>query len=376
MSPRSPRWKAPHAKSRSLSARRRSRHPAGRRPIRVELQFLPGLAEIVADEAADRIDLARPPRPVPGRDDALIVAVPSVAELPAVLELRTIVAAYILLCFEVPRPRSLLGADQLDRIAAAMAQAHRLGSVRSFRFDAAGRNSPVFRTLAERLAAATGLAYEPEDGDCVLRFRRSVDTTGEHAGWDVLVRLSARPLSSRPWRTASFPGALNASVAAAAVRMSKPRADDRVLNLMCGSGTLLIERLEAGPAANAVGVDRDPAATEITAASAALAGVSPIRLITADISTLTLDDRFDAVFACPPWGDKVGRHEDVDGLHRALLDRAYDWTNPGARLVVISHRVRSMAHSLAARRDRWRELQQTRVWTKGHHPRIYLLRRH
>lgn len=346
-------------------------------PIRIELHFLPGLADVVAAEVAERLAAIGRTCPAPCRDDALLIEIGSAEDLGVVLGLRTIVAAYLLLRFDVPRPKSLSSPDRLAAIARAVASAQRLSRrrgepIRSFRIDAAGRESPVFRALAERIGAATGLAHVPDDGDCVLRFRRSA----EAAGWEVLVRLSARPLSSRTWRVSSFPGAVNATVAAAAVRLSRPRPGDRVLNLMCGSGTLLAERLLAGPAAAVMGVDRDPDAIQLSAATLAAAEVGDaVRLETADISTLSVKPRFDVVFACPPWGDKVDRHEDVDRLQDVLLDRAYAWTDPGARMIVISHRVRAMARSLAERRSQWRQLQQTRVWTKGHHPRLYCLRR-
>lgn len=347
-------------------------------PIRVELQFLPGLADTVAAEVAERVAIVGRPRPVPQRDDALVIKLRAAGDLAAVLRLRTIVAAYLLLRFDVPRPKSLLSPDRLTRIVRAMASARRMGErrgepMRSFRIDAAGRESAVFRALAERLGEATGLTYAPDEGDCVLRFRRAA---ADATGWEVLVRLSARPLSSRPWRTSPFPGAVNATLAAAAVRLSRPRPADRVINPMCGSGTLLAERLLSGPAAVAVGVDRDPHAVRLSAATLAAAGVGDgVRLETADISTLTVAPRYDVVLACPPWGDKVGRDEDVDRLQDVLLDRAHTWTDPAARMVVISHRVRAMERSLAERRSQWRQVQQTRVWAKGHHPRLYLLRR-
>ena len=86
----------------------------------------------------------------------------------------------------------------------------------SFRFDAAGATSSGFRRLAEALAASTGLRHDQDDGDLVLRFRRAV---GRADGWDVLVRLSTRPLSDRPWRVRNLPGAANATIAAAMARV-------------------------------------------------------------------------------------------------------------------------------------------------------------
>ena len=67
-------------------------------------------------------------------------------------------------------------------------------------------------------------------------------------GWEVLIRLTPRPLSAREWRVCNMEGALNATIAAAMIEMTDPSARrPRVFNLMCGSGTLLIETTAACP---------------------------------------------------------------------------------------------------------------------------------
>jgi 23S rRNA G2445 N2-methylase RlmL len=162
--------------------------------------------------------------------------------------------------------------------------------------------------------------------------------------------------------------ALNATIAAAMVRMSGPTKNDRVANLMCGSGTLLIERLLAGPARSAVGVDSDPAA--IAAAQENAAGLD-VELHTADIADWT-GGPFDVIFADPPWGDKTGSHETNDALHELLLRKAFELS--ATRLVVLTHEIRIMQRCLR-RTDFWTVRRELRVFAKGHHPRIYVLNR-
>lgn len=58
----------------------------------------------------------------------------------------------------------------------------------------------------------------------------------------------------------------------------------------------------------------------------------------------------------------------------ALLDRAGAAAAPGARLAVLTHEVRVMERCLDRVRDRWRLESTTRVFQKGAHPRICLLR--
>ena len=363
-------------------------HPVGRRPgsrpptrrsTPLELTFLPGLGPLVAEEAASTLLLDGSPAPVPGRDDALEV---SVWSAPAeALALRTAVAAFLVLRFDVPRPKSLTSGDHLSRIVDALYASLRAGSSSSFRFEAAGSDSAVFERLAALLAEATGLRYDDREGELVIRVRRGVrpGTSGD-PGWDVLVRLGSRPLSARRWRVTDYPGAVNATIAAAMVQLGSVNASDRVLNLMCGSGTLLVERLAAGPAADAVGVDLSPDA--LTASSENLTAATfgrDARLLRADCTGPALVEAagtgYDLLFADPPWGTLHGTHATNAEVHAGMLRAAHDAAAPGARFVVLTHEIKVMERCLRDADALWRVRSETRVFAKGHHPRIYVLDR-
>src|SRR6266536_3218942 len=180
-----------------------------------------------------------------------------VGPLAAALELRTAVAAYLLVRVSGRRPSALLGDTSLFDQVEAVRRLHPPGAFRSFRLSAPGRDSAALRRLRAELTERTGLPEDPDDGELYLRIRRARQPAD---GWEALVRLSPRPLSARAWRAFNLPGALNATIAAAMVELSRPRASDRVLNLMCGSGTILVERLAHGPAAPAAAPTSTPPA--------------------------------------------------------------------------------------------------------------------
>jgi tRNA (guanine6-N2)-methyltransferase len=341
----------------------------------VELLFLPGLLEVVEAEVRQRLGRARGLRPVPGRNDSILLDVGGSWD--QLFTLRTVVAAFAVLTFPVPRPRSLTSGEYLPKIARTIQAAGRLDPrlpPASFRFDAAGHRSSGFRRLAEELAESTGLRYDQDNGDLLLRFRHAVERPD---GWDVLVRLSTRPLSDRPWRVRDVPGAANATIAAAMARLTRPRPDDRIANLMCGSGTLLIERLLTGPARLAIGVDKDRAVLDACRENLAAARLRdrPL-LLPCDIAddAWTEHGPFDVLLADPPWGTLVGDHASNQALHATLLERAHDGGAPGARLAVLTHEIRLMERCLERYQHLWRPESVTRVYQKGHHPRIYLLR--
>ena len=345
----------------------------------LEVTFLPGMGQVVADEVTELLAPPRPPQPVPGRDDALRLG--HTGALRDVLGLRTAVAAFVVLHFDVPRPRSLTSGDHLTRIVDAMYGSLRAAGSSSFRFEAAGADSAVFARLAALLHEATGLSYEPEHGELVLRVVRGLPAAGADPGWDVLVRIGPRPLSARRWREVDYPGAANATIAAAMARLAGVRAEDRVLNLMCGSGTLLIERLLAGPVAAAAALDDEPLALDATAANLRAAGLRNVRLEQADatspewLSGVFGDDRFDLLLADPPWGTLHGSHAQAEHVHAGLLRAARAVAAPGARLAVLTHEVKVMERVVADAAGLWTPVAPPlRVFAKGHHPRIWLLR--
>jgi tRNA (guanine6-N2)-methyltransferase len=350
---------------------RRQRGPSGHR---VEFVFLPGLEDVVRDEVRAVLGTQKV-EAVPGREDAVQAVVGG--SLRPTLRLRTVVAPFLLLRFEVPRPKSLLDGEHFPRLLDGLRLAAALdprSPSRSFRFDAAGRDTPAFRLLADQLAAASKMRHDPEDGATLIRFRRTPD----REGWEVLVRLGPRPLSARPWRRTGYVAAANATVAAAMAQLTRPRAEDRVANLMVGSGTLLIERLLAAPAKVAVGVDSSPEAVRASTENVDEAGLRDrVELFEADVTDDAWARRgpFDVLLADPPWSDKLGRHEDSEELHMLLLRRAHEVSAPRARFAVLTHEIRVMARCLERVRDLWVLDVEQKVFHKGHHPRIYLLRR-
>jgi tRNA (guanine6-N2)-methyltransferase len=343
----------------------------------LELTFLPGLGDVLRDEVAQVLHPPKPARPAPGRDDALLVRHPGA--LRDVLRLRTAVAVFVRLHFDVPRPRSLTSGDHLARIVDAVGASLRVERSHSFRFEAAGSDSAVFARLASLVAQATGLVHDADDGELVIRVARGRHAGEADPGWDVLVRVGPRPLSARTWRVADYPGAANATIAAAMVRLAGVRAGDRVANLMCGSGTLLVERLLAGGAASAVGVDLEPEAVAAAQANVEAAGLADrVRLVVADaldVAAWSGGQRFDLLLADPPWGDLHGSHDTNAALHGELLRAAHEASRQGARLVVLTHEVRLMQRLLRELAGQWQLRDEVRVFAKGHHPRIYLLDR-
>lgn len=324
-----------------------------------------------------------------------------------VRELRLVSSVYRELRFAVPRPKALLGDQALRPLARASSEVAAEGGMTSFRFAAAGADSRVFQRLAGSLEATTGLKHDPREGSMLLRVRpyrseaaggrsgaHDPEGSGGPEGWEVLVRLTDRPLSTRPWRVCNRPGGINATVAvalnqligAASSRHDRPltgptaAADASYLNLMCGSGTLMVERAASGPWRRMVGVDIEQGAVDCARQNLEAAGVHGFELHRGDVAALSdelrarLGGPFDEITSDAPWGDAIGDHAANAALYPALLTTAAALARPGATFGLLSHEVRLLERLLPGRSD-WHVASTRRLSHGGHNPVLVVLKR-
>jgi len=336
-------------------------------------EILPGLQPFAARELGERfgkrIILLAQDKP-----DAIYCEYRG--ELHDLLALRTVVAAYLALQFAIPRPRGLLGHEHYHRLLQAITDVRSLHADNTFsglRISAAGSDSSVFAALIDQLCRDTGLSYDEENGDLLLRARPSALTRD---GWEVLIRLTPRPLATRPWRVHNMPGALNAAIAAAMIEMTQPRPTDRFLNMMCGSGTLLIERLLRCPATLAVGCDIDANALIGARLNLEAANAADKALLCAwDATQLPfVAGSFNVICADLPWGQLVGTHTDNAALYPKMLTEAARLATPSAHLILLTHEIALFERILPSFADMWEVQDVVKVLQGGLHPRVYVMR--
>ena len=297
------------------------------------------------------------------------------ASLQGVARLRTVVAASVSITAPGRRPRAVLETSVIRRFTSVVDDlARALGrSVRfsALRLEAAGADTDEMRRIATELAAAVGLPEDREDGDLVVRLRRDAQAPD---GWELLVRTTPRPLATRAWRTTDYPGAVNATIAAAVLARLDIGAEDTVLDMMCGSGTFLVEQLFLAVPRRAVGADLSEAAIEAARGhQRAARRKGRIDWIVGDVLTTPIDPGFTRLVVNPPWGTLHGEHATNEALHAAVLARAAQLAAPGALLGVLTHEIARM-HRVVDEQEEWEPIDEHRFFQKGHHPRLFVLR--
>ncbi|MDQ7025927.1 MAG: methyltransferase domain-containing protein [Anaerolineae bacterium] len=291
------------------------------------------------------------------------------------LELQTVLAVYSVMRFSVPRPRALLGHQNFQRILEnirAIMQLYGHNAYESLYISAAGSDSSVMTRIKAEISQALGLVIAQDEGDLRLRIRPSPSVWNS---WDVLVRLSPRPLATRTWRDCNMEGALNASVANAMIRLTKPTPQDTFLNIACGSGTIMIERLAYMAAKQVIGCDIRYSALNCAENNIRASSYHDMQLMYSDgTNSPFANNSVDALCADLPFGQLVGSHQENEWLYPAILSEAARVARPSARFVVITHEIRLMENVLALATD-WRIKNNHMITLSGLHPRIFVLER-
>jgi tRNA (guanine6-N2)-methyltransferase len=334
-----------------------------------ELEFAPGLEEIVEGELQE---LDQKAKVTILRCEKGELSFTSSIPTRRLLELRTAISAYTIAHFDIPRPRALLGDKHVARLLSRIERVMKLWpqKAQTFRFGAAGSDSEVFTRLAELLNEKIGLKLNQEEGDLLIRIR---PTRVRETGWDILLRLSPRPLATRAYRVADYPGALNAALAAAMVRLSDPRPGESFFNPMCGSGTLLIERSLVGNCGPIVGMDVEARAIEYARRNVTAAG-QEIDLIAGDVLENPPSNIFDVVCCDLPWGERHGQRADNVKLYGRFIEAMERCTRPGTRMLLLTQDANALI-SVLQESTIWKRRLELKVFQGGFHPTIFVLGR-
>lgn len=294
-------------------------------PLSVVFRCRKGLAPILAEELAEKL-----PSLSPRIDSADAVAARFAGPLGAAFAART----FLRFGFVLP-PEPVPDGDD---VATALTRA--LVSDAAFRILSTFTRGAI-RYRIEWAAGGHRRRVVWRVARDVARARPALRNDPTRTTWVAVVHERARSLSVElvphrladprfAYRRGDVPAASHPTLAAALARIADTRADDVVWDPFCGSGTELVERALAGPAAAILGTDRDPAALAVARVNLQAAGV-PVVLARAD--ALAFAPRgVTLVLTNPPMGRRVLRGPELGPLLERFVAHAARVLSPGGRL--------------------------------------------
>jgi tRNA (guanine6-N2)-methyltransferase len=233
-----------------------------------------------------------------------------------------------------------------------------------------------FRRVDVEQAVLLGLARRLGDAWRLVEEEADLEIWANLLGGRLLcgLRLSDRAMRHRAYQVAHLPASLRPSVAAAMVFLTRPEASDIFLDPMCGSGTLLAERMLAGEYQQVLGGDIVGRHVEIARQNLAALG-GRWRVSRWDARRLPLAAAsVDAVATNLPFGKQIGSRQEIEQLYPAVLAEIARVLKPAGRAVILSSQYELLKE--AVRQERRLQIERGySVAVLGEWGRIYLLKK-
>jgi tRNA (guanine6-N2)-methyltransferase len=194
-----------------------------------------------------------------------------------------------------------------------------------------------YRRMDIKGALELGLSQNVKSRLKVIPEDAQIELWAQQVENDLLIslRLTDRTMRHREYKVADYPGSLRPTVASAMAYLSKPKADDVVLDPMCGAGTIIVERALAGRHKLLLGFDKNPQAVEATLENLGVKH-KPWEIRRGNATRLPLaDGEIDVIITNPPWGVQMEADSD---FYERILAECNRVLKPHGKLVILMSR--------------------------------------
>lgn len=264
-----------------------------------------------------------------------------------------------------------LNAD-LATALAVWRRVHRSRQPRTWRVVSQKSGTHDFRRIdaadavgdALRRALARSLRHVADDADMEFWLWLS--------GSEALIglRLSNATMRHRTYKREHLPASLRPTVAAAMSWLAHPTREDRVLDPLCGAGTIIIERALLAPLADALGGDIREEAVAMARRNAQAADVTATWHVW-DARSLPLDPAsVTRIITNLPFGKQISMYQDNAGLYTKLLSEFGRVLVPDGLLVTLTSDDRLWDQIL--RNQSWRIIKKVVLVVLGQPASIFV----
>jgi 23S rRNA G2445 N2-methylase RlmL len=187
------------------------------------------------------------------------------------------------------------------------------------------------------------------------------------------LRLSDATMRHRTYKQEHLPASLRPTVAAAISWLSMPADTDRILDSLCGTATVLIERAQLAGYEQLIGGDIRPEAIEAAQRNAQAAGI-PISLQVWDASALPIDSAsVTRILTNLPFGKQIGTPLTNERLYPAIMKEFERVLEHTGLLVALTSQDRLFQHLL--QEQGWHTSKKVVVVVLGQPATIFVAQR-
>ncbi|NLE43214.1 MAG: RNA methyltransferase, partial [Chloroflexi bacterium] len=188
------------------------------------------------------------------------------------------------------------------------------------------------------------------------------------------IRLSDQSMRHRDYQDVNLPASLRPSVAAAMVLLTQPEQHDVFMDPMCGSGTIVAERMLAGPSRAILG--GDIVWDRVYASNRNLRRVRGRSLVTHwDATTLPVEVESVGKLAVNlPFGKQIGSRSEVEKLYPRFVSELERVLRPDGIAVLLTSEYELLKEVLRDH-DRLLNLTGYSIAVLGQWARIYVLKK-
>jgi putative N6-adenine-specific DNA methylase/tRNA (guanine6-N2)-methyltransferase len=187
------------------------------------------------------------------------------------------------------------------------------------------------------------------------------------------VQRTAKSLGNRIKRTRALRTALKPTIAAAMVRLvGAHRGAGRLIDPLCGTGTIPIEAKQINPRLTVLASDWDDETVETARGTVANHGLD-IELRLCDARTLSsfYAGPFDYIVTDPPYGVRQAKRADIGVLYESLLGSFDQALAKSGKIAIVVLKLRAFQKGLEG--SGLRVVHERLIESGGLHPRIFVL---
>jgi 23S rRNA G2445 N2-methylase RlmL len=219
----------------------------------------------------------------------------------------------------------------------------------------------IKQAVMEGVTSRYAWTYQADDALSEINLRVFI----EHEHAVVGMRLGAQALQNRTYKQIHLPGSLKPPAAAAMLKLAGVQPGRRVLDPLCGAGTILVEAGLLG--CPALGGDIDRNALSAARQNGQAAGVR-LALAAWDARRLPLPNQSAAHIASNlPWGRQVSADQGLAELYARMGDELARLAAPGGTMALLT----SLPELVSV--PGWSIIQSVEVSIFGQNPHILVL---